>query len=47
MKLVSASFNNLLRREIDVSLKELDILEYQHSFLHLENIMKLRIGKII
>jgi outer membrane protein TolC len=36
VKLANASFNNLLRREINAPLKVVDILEYQPSLLRPE-----------
>ena len=45
MKLASASFNNLLRREIDVPLKVLDILGYQPSLSSFEECLEEALGQ--
>ena len=45
MKLASASFSSLLRREIDASLKVLDILGYQPSLPRFEEYLEEALGK--
>lgn len=45
MKLASVSFSSLLRREIDASLKVLDILGYQPSLSSFEECLEAALGQ--